>query len=65
MAWGGISSEITYIAQKYAFDYLDAPVTRVNAQDVSLPYSHIFVEQYVPSPEKVIKAVKEVMYMKA
>lgn len=62
--WGGVSSEISYVTQKYAFDYLDAPVVRVNAQDVSLPYSHIFVEQYVPSPEKVIKAVKEVMYIK-
>lgn len=63
--WGGVSSEITYVVQKYAFDYLDAPVTRVNSQDVSLPYSNVYVQEYLPNPDKVIKAVKEVMYMKA
>lgn len=63
--WGGVSAEIAYVIQKYAFDYLDAPVTRVNAQDVSLPYANVFVQEYLPNPEKVIKAVKEVMYMKA
>ena len=48
--------------QKYAFDYLDAPVTRVNSADVSLGYAAPFVDEYLPTPAKVIKAVKEVMY---
>ena len=60
--FAGVSSEITYIVQKYAFDYLDAPVVRVNSADTSLPYAAPFVDEYLPSPEKVIKAVKEVMY---
>jgi len=60
--FAGVSAEIAYEIQKYAFDYLDAPVTRVNAADTSLPYGAPFVEEYMPNPTKVIKAVKEVMY---
>ncbi|MBK9271730.1 MAG: pyruvate dehydrogenase complex E1 component subunit beta [Saprospiraceae bacterium] len=60
--FGSISSEIAYQVQKYAFDYLDAPVTRVNAADVSLGYAPTMVQEYMPNPEKVIKAVKAVMY---
>ena len=59
----GVSAEIAYEIQKYAFDYLDAPVTRVNSADTSLGYSGVFVEEYMPNPAKVIKAVKEVMYV--
>ncbi len=58
----GVSAEIAYEIQKYAFDYLDAPVTRVNSADTSLPYAPTFVEEYLPNPEKIIKAVKEVTY---
>ncbi|MFT4565601.1 MAG: pyruvate dehydrogenase E1 component beta subunit [Saprospiraceae bacterium] len=58
----GVSAEVAYEIQKYAFDYLDAPVTRVNSADTSLPYAAPFVEEYLPNPAKVIKAVKEVMY---
>jgi len=60
--FGGISAEIAYEVQKYAFDYLDAPVTRVNSADVSLGYAPTFVEEYLPNPTKVIRAVKSVMY---
>ena len=60
--FAGVSSEVTYQIQKYAFDYLDAPVVRVNSADTSLPYAPTFVEAYLPSPQKVIEAVKSVMY---
>lgn len=62
--YGGISSEIAYRVQKDAFDYLDAPVVRVNGSDVSMPYAMNLVQAYLPSVEKVVKAVKEVMYLK-
>jgi len=61
--FAGVSSEIAYEIQKYAFDYLDAPVTRVNSADTSLPYAPTLVEAFLPNPEKIIKAVKEVTYM--
>ncbi len=60
--FAGVSAEIAYEIQKYAFDYLDAPVTRVNAADTSLSYAPPFVDEYMPTPHKVIRAVKEVMY---
>lgn len=60
--FAGISAEIAYEVQKYAFDYLDAPVTRVNAADTSLPYAPTLVDEYLPNAEKIIKAVKEVSY---
>ena len=63
--FAGISAEIAYEVQKYAFDYLDAPVIRVNAADVSLPYAPTLVEAYMPNAAKIIKAVKGVMYMNA
>ena len=61
--YAGISAEIAYEVQKYAFDYLDAPVIRVNSADTSLPYAPTFVEAYLPNPGKIIAAVKEVMYV--
>ena len=61
--FAGVSSEVAYQLQKYAFDYLDAPVIRVNAADTSLPYAAAFVEEFLPNPEKIIKAVKEVSYI--
>ena len=62
--YGGISSEIAYRVQKDAFDYLDAPVVRINGADVSMPYAMNLVQAYLPSVEKVVKAMKEVMYVK-
>lgn len=62
--FAGVSSEVAYVVQKYAFDYLDAPVTRVNSADTSLPYASTLVDAFLPNPTKIIKAVKEVMYVK-
>lgn len=60
-----IASEITFMVQKRAFDYLDAPILRVMGGDVPLPYAPTLIEAYLPNPARVIQAVKEVMYMKA
>ncbi|MEK6615821.1 MAG: pyruvate dehydrogenase complex E1 component subunit beta [Bacteroidota bacterium] len=62
-AWplGNISTEITYHVQKNAFDYLDAPIRRVNCEDVPLSYSGILVERALPNAGKVIRAVKDVL----
>lgn len=60
--FAGVSAEVTYEIQKYAFDYLDAPVIRVNSADTSLPYAPTLVEAYLPSVAKIIEAVKSVTY---
>lgn len=62
--FASVSSEIAFRVQKDAFDYLDAPVLRVNGADVPMPYALNLVQAYLPSVEKVVKAVKEVMYLK-
>jgi pyruvate dehydrogenase E1 component beta subunit len=64
-AWplASISSEIAFNVQKNAFDYLDAPVTRVTCADVPLPYAPTLIEASLPNAARVIKAVKEVMYV--
>jgi pyruvate dehydrogenase E1 component beta subunit len=63
--FAGVSAEIAYEIQKYAFDYLDAPVTRVNAADTALPYAPTLVEAYLPNADKIVKAAKEVLYINA
>jgi len=46
-----------------AFDYLDAPVVRLNSADTSLSYSQPYVDEYLPSVTKVVKAAKEILYI--
>lgn len=60
---GSIATEVAFKVQKDAFDYLDAPILRVMGGDVPLPYAPTLIEEYLPNPSRVIKAVKEVMYV--
>ncbi|MBS1545043.1 MAG: pyruvate dehydrogenase complex E1 component subunit beta [Bacteroidetes bacterium] len=63
-AWplASISTEITYHVQKHAFDYLDAPVQRINSLDAPLPYAATLIQAILPSVERTVKAVKAVLY---
>lgn len=65
-AWpfASISSEITYMVQHKAFDYLDAPIKRITTPDAPAPYSSELFEEWFPKVEQVTKAVKSVMYVK-
>ena len=60
--FGGVSAEVGFEIQKYAFDYLDAPVLRINGADTPMPYAPTLVDAYMPNPERVIKALKRIMY---
>jgi pyruvate dehydrogenase E1 component beta subunit len=62
-AWplAAISSEITYHIQKHAFDYLDAPIHRINSLDVPLPYAPTLIDAILPNVARTVKAVKAVM----
>jgi len=57
-----VAAEVAYEIQKYAFDYLDAPVTRVNGADTSMPYAAPLVDAYLPNAKKIMDAVGAVMY---
>ena len=62
--FASVSSEIAYRIQKDAFDELDAPIVRVNGADVPMSYSMPLVAAYLPSVDKVVRAAKEVMYLR-
>jgi len=57
-----IAGELTYMIQKRAFDYLDAPILRITGADVPLPYAPTLIEAYLPNVKKIVHAVKQVMY---
>lgn len=59
-----IASEITFQLQRYAFDYLDAPIRRVCGADTSMHYAPNLVDAYMPSVKQVIDAVKDISYVK-
>lgn len=63
-AWpfANVASEITYQVQDKAFDYLDAPVIKINTADTPAPYSAPLFNEWLPGAEDVVKAVKKVMY---
>jgi len=64
-AWpfASVSSEITYMVQQKAFDYLDAPVKRITTPDASAPYSSALFAEWFPKLENVKKAIKGVLYL--
>ncbi|QFT32057.1 2-oxoisovalerate dehydrogenase subunit beta [Labrenzia sp. THAF82] len=57
-----VSSEIAYQVQEQAFDYLDAPITRVTGKDVPMPYAANLEKLALPTVSEVIEAVKAVTY---
>lgn len=63
-AWpvASIASEITYHVQKYAFDYLDAPVQKINSMDIPLGYAPTLIEATLPNVKRTMEAVDAVMY---
>jgi len=63
-AWpfGNVATEITYQVQSQAFDYLDAPIEKINTADTPAPYSPVLLKEWLPNSEDVIRAVKKVLY---
>ncbi len=57
-----ISSEIAYHVQRYAFDYLDAPVQRVTQTDTPFAFSPSLIDEALPNVDRLIKAVKATLY---
>ena len=60
--YAGFGAEIADRVQRECFDDLDAPVVRVTAADVPMPYSKMLEKVYLPQPDKVVDAVKQVLY---
>ena len=63
-AWplASISSEISHHIQRFAFDYLDAPVHRITCEDVPFHYAPTLIKEIIPDVGKAMKAIKAVTY---
>ncbi|MGH7518780.1 MAG: alpha-ketoacid dehydrogenase subunit beta [Gemmatimonadales bacterium] len=57
-ATGGVAGEITARINELAFEWLDAPVRRVAAHDVPLPYAPALEDFVLPQVEDVIRAAR-------
>ena len=60
--YAGFGAEIADRVQRECFDELDAPVIRVTAADVPMPYSKVLEKAFLPQPERVVEAVRQVLY---
>ncbi len=60
--FAGIGAELAALGQKEAFDYLDAPITRVTGEDVPMPYAKNLEDLAIPQVAQIIQAVKGVCY---
>lgn len=58
---GGFGAEIVSSIMTDAFDYLDAPVQRVAGEEIPMPYNRAMEQAAIPSPEKVIQAVRSII----
>jgi pyruvate dehydrogenase E1 component beta subunit len=65
-AWpfGNVSTEISHQIQNKCFDYLDAPIEKLNTADTPAPYSPVLLAEWLPNQSDVIKSIKKVLYQK-
>jgi len=63
-AWpfASVGSHVGWLVSRNCFDYLDAPVELVSSEDVPMPYNHKLELAAQPSVEKIVRAVKSVLY---
>ncbi len=60
--YAGIGAELAAQMMEQAFDWLDAPVKRVCAVDVPMPYAANLEKMALPQPHDVVAAAKSVLY---
>ncbi|NGX63268.1 MAG: 2-oxoisovalerate dehydrogenase subunit beta [Candidatus Anoxychlamydiales bacterium] len=57
--FAGFGAEILSLIQENAFDYLDAPIKRIGALDIPVPYSKILEDAYFPQKDMIEKEIKK------
>jgi len=55
----GITGELASVVYQGAFDYIDAPIVRLGAMDVPIPFSKPLEDATIPTVEDVVKAVED------
>jgi pyruvate dehydrogenase E1 component beta subunit len=58
----GVGAEISAAIMEAAFDYLDAPVTRVTGKDVPMPYAANLEKLALVTVDEIVQAAKAVCY---
>jgi len=58
---GGFGAEIAAMVGEKAFDFLDAPVRRLGAPDVPMPYNDALEVSVIPSQARIVEAVRGLM----
>ena len=61
--FAGVGAQFAYDIQREAFDYLDAPIIRVTAADVPMPYNKSLEKLAKPDAAKVVQACRQVLYL--
>lgn len=61
--WASVGASVAEWIGRDLFDYLDAPVGRVNQRDIPMPYAFNLEPVSLPSPERVAEAVKKACYL--
>ena len=56
--FGGFAGEVAALISEHAFDYLDAPVRRVAAEDVPAPYNRLLEQASMPNEAKIVNTIK-------
>jgi len=59
----GVGAQVVDLIQREAFDSLDAPVLRVHQADVPMPYNKHLERLAKPSPDRVVAAARQVLYL--
>lgn len=58
----GVGAEVASLVQELAFDYLDAPIERVGAMDIPIPYSKPLEDEALPGVQHILQAIKRATY---
>ncbi|MBI2877113.1 MAG: alpha-ketoacid dehydrogenase subunit beta [Candidatus Tectomicrobia bacterium] len=58
---GGYGGEVAALIADQAFDCLDAPIKRVAAPDIPVPFSPALERHYIPDAAQVLRAVREIL----
>ena len=58
---GGFGGEIAALIADEAFDSLDAPIKRVAAPDVPIPFNPVLEKHYLPDEEKILRAARQIL----
>ncbi len=63
--FASVAAEVAARVQEACFDWLEAPVLRVNSRDVNQPYARNLEQAVVPSPDRIVAAARRVLGLSA